>query len=89
MRLKYSGVRRVSVELRGTADQIQLEVSDAGVGFDVEEAKQRAGLGLVSMQERVHLVNGDFSIESKRNLGYQNRGDSAPAAEVDALSASA
>ena len=67
--VKYSGVRRVSVELRGTTDQIQLEVSDAGAGFDVEQAKQSAGLGLVSMQERVHLAGGDFSIESKRNWG--------------------
>jgi signal transduction histidine kinase len=27
------------------------------------------GLGLVSMQERVHLVNGTFSLESKVNEG--------------------
>jgi signal transduction histidine kinase len=40
-------------------------VSDAGAGFDVEEAKQNRGLGLLSMQERVHLVHGSFSVESK------------------------
>ena len=87
--VKYSGVRRVSVELRGTADQIQLEVSDAGAGFDVEQAKQRAGLGLVSMQERVHLAGGDFSIESKRNWGTRIVATVPLRAEVDALSASA
>jgi PAS domain S-box-containing protein len=87
--VKYSGVRRISVELRGTADRIQLEVSDAGAGFDVEQAKQRAGLGLVSMQERMHLVGGDFSIESKRNWGTRIVATVPLRAEVDALSASA
>jgi PAS domain S-box-containing protein len=67
--LKHSGVRQFSVNLRGTADEIQLEVRDRGVGFDVERAKQDQGLGLVSMRERVHLVDGTFSIESKENCG--------------------
>jgi signal transduction histidine kinase len=40
-------------------------VSDAGAGFDVEEAKRRKGLGLLSMQERIHLVHGSLSVESK------------------------
>jgi signal transduction histidine kinase len=87
--VKYSGVRRVSVELRGTPDRVQLEVSDAGAGFDVEQAKQRAGLGLVSMQERVHLTGGDFSIESKRNWGTRIVATVPLRAEVDTLSASA
>jgi PAS domain S-box-containing protein len=67
--VKYSGVSRFSVDLRGMADQIKLEVSDAGVGFDVDQAKRNGGLGLVSMQERVQLMHGQFSIESKANCG--------------------
>jgi PAS domain S-box-containing protein len=67
--LKYSGVRRFSVGLRGAAGEIQLEISDGGVGFDVEQAKRQKGLGLVSMQERVHLVHGIFAIESKAGSG--------------------
>jgi signal transduction histidine kinase len=46
-----------------------LVVSDAGVGFDVEEAKRGSGLGLVSMEERLKLVGGDLSIESERRRG--------------------
>jgi PAS domain S-box-containing protein len=67
--LKYSGVRRFVVDLRGSGDRIQLEVRDAGVGFDVEKSRQDRGLGLVSMQERVHLLKGNFSIESRTNHG--------------------
>lgn len=67
--VKYSGVRQFSVDLRGTSDQIQLEVRDAGVGFNLEDAKREGGLGLISMQERVHLVKGVFSVESRVNRG--------------------
>jgi signal transduction histidine kinase len=44
-------------------------VKDEGAGFDVEEAKGSHGLGLVSMQERVHLVHGRLHIESWRGAG--------------------
>jgi PAS domain S-box-containing protein len=67
--VKYSGVRRLFVDLRGREEQIRLEVSDAGIGFDFKEVSRNGGLGLVSMQERVHLVKGTFSVESKANGG--------------------
>jgi signal transduction histidine kinase len=67
--LKYSGVSRISVHLRGSLDDIQLEVTDAGFGFDIEETRRNSGLGLISMRERAHLVNGVFTIESKVNSG--------------------
>jgi PAS domain S-box-containing protein len=63
--MKYSGVNQFSVELSGVENAVQLVVSDVGVGLDVEEAKKNPGLGLLSMQERVHLVHGSFSVESK------------------------
>jgi PAS domain S-box-containing protein len=67
--MKYSGVHQFSVHLRATAEQIRLEVSDAGVGFNVETAMRNGGLGLISMPERVHLVKGVFTVESKVNAG--------------------
>jgi PAS domain S-box-containing protein len=63
--VKYSGVNQLTLELFGMGGSIQLVVSDAGVGFDVEEAKRNRGLGLVSMQERINLVHGRFFVESK------------------------
>ena len=87
--VKYSGVARISVELRGTSTDIRLEIKDAGVGFNVEEARERSGLGLVSMQERVHLVNGTFSIKSKRNRGTTIEAVVPLQTEVDAFSQSA
>jgi signal transduction histidine kinase len=67
--IKHGGVRHFDVELRGTPDGIHLTVRDAGLGFDPETVMSNRGLGLVSMQERVNLVNGTFSIESQPGRG--------------------
>jgi PAS domain S-box-containing protein len=67
--VKYSGSNQFRVALTATEEQVQLVVQDAGAGFDVKEAKKNRGLGLVSMQERAHLVHGSFSVESKPGKG--------------------
>jgi PAS domain S-box-containing protein len=66
---KYSGVRHFEVELRGASDGIDLTVRDAGLGFDTEAMVNNRGLGLVSMHERVNLVKGTFSIDSRPGRG--------------------
>jgi len=66
---KYSGVRRVEVQLREISGEIHLIVSDSGSGFDVEAALLGKGLGLTSMRERVRLLNGTITIDSKPMAG--------------------
>jgi PAS domain S-box-containing protein len=66
---KHSGVQRVMVTLRGDSHEVQLHVVDNGKGFDLEAAKRTQGLGLVSMRERLSLVNGEIVIESRPGAG--------------------
>lgn len=66
---KHSGVKRIEVQLREESGEIHLLVSDSGVGFDVEAASHGKGLGLSSMRERVRLVNGTITIESRPTGG--------------------
>jgi PAS domain S-box-containing protein len=66
---KHSGVRYFEVELWGTPDEIHLTISDSGAGFDVDEARATGGLGLISMEERLKLLNGTLSIESQLQRG--------------------
>jgi PAS domain S-box-containing protein len=66
---KHSGVRHVEVELSGTSDEMHLMVNDSGVGFDSEAVKASGGLGLISMEERVKLLKGTFSVESEPEGG--------------------
>jgi PAS domain S-box-containing protein len=71
--IKYSGTRQAAASLIGTVDGVELVVRDAGTGFDVDQAKRNCGLGLVSMQERVHLVHGRLDIESRPGAGTKIR----------------
>ena len=66
---KHSGVRYFEVELWGTPDEIHLTVSDSGAGFDIDAAKASRGLGLISMEERLKILNGTLSIESQLQRG--------------------
>jgi PAS domain S-box-containing protein len=66
---KHSGVRYFEVRLWGTADEIHLTIRDLGVGFDVNEAKTSRGIGLISMQERLKILDGILSIESRPQRG--------------------
>ena len=66
---KHSGARHFEVRLWGTPDEIHLTVKDSGVGFDREAGKEEPGLGLVSMEERLKLVKGSFTIESQPKGG--------------------
>jgi PAS domain S-box-containing protein len=65
---KYSGVRHFQVKLECQASELRLRISDAGIGFDSQAATE-TGLGLLSMRERVRLVNGSISINSKPMAG--------------------
>ena len=67
--VKHSGVRHLEVRLRGTPGQIDLAVTDLGVGFDKDTAKHSPGLGLISMEERLKLVKGTLSIEAQPKRG--------------------
>ncbi|MGE0404778.1 MAG: ATP-binding protein [Candidatus Korobacteraceae bacterium] len=64
---KHSGVKLVKVRLWERPGAIHLAISDSGVGFSPEIAGR--GLGLMSMRERLGLVNGDLMIESRPGRG--------------------
>jgi PAS domain S-box-containing protein len=66
---KHSGVRHFEVQLWRAGDEIHLVVSDRGEGFDLEAAKTGRGLGLISMDERLKLVDGDLTIETQPACG--------------------
>jgi PAS domain S-box-containing protein len=62
---KHAGTKRIEVHLCEEPSEIYLAIRDFGTGFDIEAARQGRGLGLTSMRERVRLVGGTISIDSK------------------------
>jgi PAS domain S-box-containing protein len=67
--VKHSGAAEATVELSGRADEISLCIRDSGQGFEVDSVEGVSGLGLNSLRERVRLVRGQLSIESKPSQG--------------------
>ncbi len=66
---KHSKATSIQVAVHGSPSELSLLISDDGVGFDLEEAKLSAGLGLISMRERVHLAGGEFNLTSAPGEG--------------------
>ncbi|MGB7845721.1 MAG: PAS domain S-box protein [Candidatus Acidiferrum sp.] len=60
---RHSQATQVAARLETTEDQLLFHVQDNGVGFDPAEVKTRKSLGLVGMQERALLLNGELNVE--------------------------
>ena len=65
--LKHAQANRVSVMLEYRNDELLVIVEDNGRGF--QPGKERDGLGLVGIHERVALVGGKLNIESEPGSG--------------------
>lgn len=71
--VRHSKARRIQIRARYRPDQIELQVSDDGEGFDPDDAvtqqEPRFGLGLVGMRQRAKDAGGHVSIQSKPGAG--------------------
>ncbi len=65
---RHSGANRAAVRLRRVGIQAELVIQDSGAGFD-PEARQRAGIGLVGIDERARLVGGSARIHAAPGSG--------------------
>jgi len=66
---KHARAANVHVLLSSDDGTCALRIKDDGQGFDLSGAKGKNCLGLISMQERARLVNGDFTIRSEPGKG--------------------
>ena len=66
--VKHSGSASATVRLIPTRAGVRLRVADRGAGFD-PRVREGAGLGLVSMRERVHFAGGRLALRSAAGRG--------------------
>lgn len=72
--LKHARAATVMLELKHDGDQVRLQLSDDGAGFDPAALLERGGgLGLTGMDERVRLLGGQFEIVSTPGRGTRLR----------------
>lgn len=71
---KHANAQNVVVNMEFFDDSLKLYVYDDGKGFDVEALKVKSedinsGFGLMSMRERIELLDGEFEISSQIGKG--------------------
>jgi signal transduction histidine kinase len=65
---KHASASRVDIELNfSEADTIRLTLRDDGIGA----ADTSGGFGLIGLRERVHLLDGEFKVETRVGKGFQ------------------
>jgi len=71
--IKHSRANEFSLSLTVENESVTLIISDDGIGFKpnklVNDKYVSDGLGLLSMQDRVERLNGNFHIDSSHNNG--------------------
>ena len=63
------------IEVRQHNQELHLRIRDDGIGFDVRAVRERTSqgesLGILGMEERVRLVEGQFSLTSVLSHGTE------------------
>jgi two-component system, chemotaxis family, CheB/CheR fusion protein len=68
---RHAGTKSASVSLKTARGGLSLTIEDRGRGFRVHPGRPGEGLGLLSMHERVRLVDGTFQVKSR--IGHGTR----------------
>lgn len=66
---KHSTATEIVVKIDTSGKLNKIEVTDNGIGFEVDKEAKNYGIGLKSIEARVKLLNGDFILESGFNKG--------------------
>lgn len=67
---RHASAKRIHISLFQARPSVTLEVHDDGAGFDLEDVqRRRTGMGLLSMNERVGLVDGTLEIKTAPGSG--------------------
>ena len=69
--LKHSRANIATIDLAEVTKNLEIQITDNGVGFDVEEALYKDGLGLSLIKARIKMMKGSFKIKSYSDTGTQ------------------
>jgi signal transduction histidine kinase len=65
----HAKAKNVSISLEQLNGHVTMHVADDGCGFDPTTKSRRLGLGLVSLNERVHMLGGTLDVTAARGAG--------------------
>lgn len=69
--LKHSNANMATIDMAEKNKKLEIQITDNGDGFDVDEVLYKDGLGLSQIKARIKMMNGSFEIKSYPNTGTQ------------------
>jgi len=66
---KHANATQVKVRMMVNGDKLILQISDNGVGIKENYKSKQESYGLIGMQERAFLLDGEFTIAGREGLG--------------------
>jgi two-component system, NarL family, sensor kinase len=67
--IKHASPAWIRIQLNKNGPQVELTITDDGVGFDTN--KDSKGLGLRNLQSRMAAIEGEIHVDSKIEIGTQ------------------
>jgi signal transduction histidine kinase len=67
--LKYSAAKNIIIKFIVQNNKLELNLSDDGIGFDLNQVRDKNGIGLKNIQSRVEQLNGSIQMNSKKDMG--------------------
>lgn len=66
--IKHANAKNISVSISQIENELQIKISDNGIGFDYESEKKKS-FGLTNIQNRVQEINGSLQVASNLEKG--------------------
>ncbi len=67
--LKYAEAGRIHIQLTADENELSVMIEDNGKGFDVNQIKEKGGIGMRNLQLRTEYLKGHLSIDSSPKSG--------------------
>lgn len=66
--IKHANAKDISVSISQIENELQIKISDNGIGFDYESKKKKS-FGLTNIQNRIQEINGSLQVVSNEEKG--------------------
>jgi signal transduction histidine kinase len=69
--IKYAQAKNIHINMDCNKNQLNLNLTDDGVGFDINSIEKKDGLGIKNIKERIQQITGNIQLISKDGKGTQ------------------
>jgi signal transduction histidine kinase len=67
--IKHAKGSKLDVTIMYNTDNVEITITDDGIGFDADQDSENKGIGLYNMKGRAELIKAEFSLTSIQNKG--------------------